>query len=304
MEQAKIRRALIHWGISGCEIRQIYDTAWQIGDDYVLKVYQDREMLERNLKILHVLGEMDIPAAQAVMTRDNAPYVLQDDVYCFLSARLPGSNRIQWNNDKNIALKMGEIIADLHSAFKKCETVEGIWDNSLLEEMNGWVKEALERGGWRYPSKKEYEETVSQLAATYDQLPKQLIHRDIHFGNFLFKDGVFSGYIDFDLSQKNIRIFDICYFLLGLLSEEESLAITEEAWFDFAQAVFAGYESVLRLSDAEKSAVPCVMECIELLFVAYFENTGDYRCAADACRIYEFIREQETELTRRIQSLK
>ena len=42
----------------------------------------------------------------------------------------------------------------------------------------------------------------------------------MHFGNFLFQEGSFSGYIDFDLSQKNIRIFDLCYFLAGLLAEE------------------------------------------------------------------------------------
>ena len=29
---------------------------------------------------------------------------------------------------------------------------------------------------------------------------------------FLFYNNKFSGYIDFDLSQINIRIFDICYF--------------------------------------------------------------------------------------------
>ena len=34
-------------------------------------------------------------------------------------------------------------------------------------------------------------------------LPVQLIHRDVHFGNFLFDEGKFSGYIDFDLSQRN-----------------------------------------------------------------------------------------------------
>ena len=105
------------------------------------------------------------------------------------------------------------------------------WDNSLLDEMNGWIRESMEKNGWQCISKEEYERTVSQLAAVYEQLPVQLIHRDIHFGNFLFADGVFSGYIDFDLTQRNIRIFDLCYFLLGLLSEEEELRITEETWF-------------------------------------------------------------------------
>lgn len=32
-----------------------------------------------------------------------------------------------------------------------------------------------------------------------------------------FQEGKFSKYMDFDLSQRNIRIFDLCYFMLGLL---------------------------------------------------------------------------------------
>ena len=86
----------------------------------------------------------------------------------------------------------------------------------------------------------------------------------------------FSGYIDFDLSQRNIRIFDLCYFLLGLLSEEEKLELTEEQWFDFVSKVFKGYERKLPLSEAEKQAVPCVMECIERLFTAYYEGQKIY----------------------------
>ena len=157
---------------------------------------------------------------------------------------------------------MGEIIADLHMAFKKCEDVDVFWNNSILDEMNGWVKSNFEANDWKFISKEEYEQTVSQLAMVYDHLPVQLIHRDVHFGNFLFSDGKFSGYIDFDLSQKNIRIFDLCYFLLGLLSEKEKLEITDEQWFDPVKKAFAGYGRKLKLTEAEKNAVPYVMECI------------------------------------------
>lgn len=137
---------------------------------------------------------------------------------------------------------------------------------------------------------------VSKLESIYDQLPVQLIHRDVHFGNFLFDQGRFSGYIDFDLSQRNICIFDLCYFLLGLLSEEEKLEITKEQWFDFGIKVFAGYERKLPLSEIEKQAIPYVMECIELLFVAYFEGQNDVLCAEDAFRIFEFVRENEDRI--------
>ncbi len=292
----KIAQIIRNWGLENKDIKQIHNTAWQVGDDYVLKVYQSFSMLERNLKILQLLDNMDIPVGKAIATADNEQYVSFDNWFCFLSRRLPGSNIVRIGNDSKIATIMGEIIADLHMAFKKCEDVDVFWNNSLLDEMNGWVKSNFEANDWKFISKEEYEKIVSQLAMVYDNLPVQLIHRDVHFGNFLFSDGKFSGYIDFDLSQRNIRIFDLCYFLLGLLSEKEKLEIKDELWFEYVKKVFAGYGRKMKLTEAEKNAVPYVMECIELLFVSYFESINDIRCAEDAYKIFALVKKQENRI--------
>ena len=297
-----IHRVLFHWGLQDNKIKQLYDTAWQVGDNYVLKVYQNSDMLERNLKILHILDEMHIPVGKMIPANDNAPYVICGNSFYFLSKRLSGSSIIRIDDARNTSLMMGEIIAKLHKAFKQCENMHIFWKNSLLDEMNGWVKRNFEDNSWNYINKEEYEKTVSRLADIYDDLPVQLIHRDVHFGNFLFADGKFSGYIDFDLSQINIRIFDICYFLLGLLSEEEKFDMTEEVWYEFVKNVFAGYENILKLSEAEKTAVPYVMECIELLFVSYFEGIHDRSCAENAYKIFEFVKKRENKIWKLIHS--
>lgn len=90
--------------------------------------------------------------------------------------------------------------------------------------------------------KKPYAVLCGNLQDGYDMLPRQLIHRDVHFGNFLFDHGEFSGYIDFDLSQKNIRIFDICYFLTGLLSSQIGSGLDTEEWLRIVKDAAAGYE--------------------------------------------------------------
>lgn len=296
----KITQIISNWELENKEIKQIYNTTWQVGDDYVLKVYQSFSMLDRNLKILQLLDRMDIPVGKPIATTNNEQYVSFDNWFCFLSRRLPESNIVRIGNDGRIAAIMGEIIADLHMAFKKCEDVNVFWNNSLLDEMNGWVKSNFEASDWKFISKEEYEQTVSQLAMLYDHLPVQLIHRDVHFGNFLFSDGKFSAYIDFDLSQRNIRIFDLCYFLLGLLSEKEKLEITDEQWFDLVKKAFAGYGRKLKLTEAEKNAVPYVMECIELPFVSYFESVNDIRCAEDAYKIFALVKKQENRIWRNL----
>ena len=296
----KLTQILNHWDLSDSDVKQIYNTAWQVGNDYVLKAYQNINMLERNVKILQILEQMNIPVGKIILTKNDKQYVSIDNMFYFLSKKLPGSNVIQIRNNNEFALIMGEIIADLHVAFKKCEDTELFWNNSLLDEMNGWVKSGFEASNWKYISKEEYNKTVSQLAMVYDDLPVQLIHRDVHFGNFLFSNGKFSGYIDFDLSQRNIRIFDLCYFLLGLLSEEIKFEITEEIWFEFLKNVFVAYDQKCELTETERKAVPYVMECIELLFVSYFEGIHDVRCAEDAYNIFKFVKRQEDRIWRNI----
>lgn len=289
-----IRQLLPLWGITDGRLTQIYPSAWTVGDTHVLKVYHDRQQLERNIHLSTVLLHCGIPVAEIICTEDGGKYVSHQNAFFLLSKKLPGSN-ITDLKDQNMARKMGCAIARLHLAFLQCEKEITFWDNSFLEEMKGWVQENLRTSGWQPLSEAAYLAAVSNLEQSYDQLPRQLIHRDVHFGNFLFLGGNFSGYIDFDLSQKNIRIFDICYFLTGLLAEETAEPITKAEWLGILNAVITGYESITKLTGAEKNAVFCVMQCIEILFVAYFTGIGDVQSANGAYRIFHFIQDCENE---------
>ena len=118
--------------------------------------------------------------------------------------------------------------------------------------MNGWVKNSLTVHGWELTSEQEFTLAVNHLANVYEKLPKQLIHRDVHFGNFLFSHGEFSGYIDFDLSQRNMRVFDMAYFLAGLLTNENGSKLQENEWLQIIHSVISGYESIIKLQKANK----------------------------------------------------
>lgn len=56
----QIRQVLSLWGIEDGKIEQIYTSAWQISDKYVIKSYDEKNQLERNISILTVLSECDI----------------------------------------------------------------------------------------------------------------------------------------------------------------------------------------------------------------------------------------------------
>lgn len=292
-----IKNLLSNWNMESESVKQIYNTTWQIGKDYVLKTYTDEEMLGRNITVVNKLNSMNIPVGDIVKTVNGDDHIKADEQYFFLSKKLKGSNLVKISNTKEYGLMSGKIIADLHIAFKNCENEIKFWDNSFLDEMNGWVKENFANKNWSLISKEEYENVISNLEKYYDELPVQLIHRDVHYGNFLFDNGKFSGYIDFDLSQRNIRIFDLCYFMLGILSEKEKFQVTEEKWIDLLKYVFEGYNSTVQLTAEEKQVVPFVMECIELLFVSYFHSVDDTILAESAFKIYNFIKDNQKKIT-------
>ena len=54
-------------------------------------------------------------------------------------------------------------IAQLHTAFIKCEEEVKFWDNSLLKEMKGWIQENLIKDEWKILEKEEYSKTVELL---------------------------------------------------------------------------------------------------------------------------------------------
>ena len=293
----KINTLLPHWGLQGESVTQIYSSVWQIGERYVLKVYGETESLNRNIMVNNHLEGMGIPVGKLLCTLAGEQYVTDANQYFIVSTKLLGSNIVSLKFGNKIAQTMGEIIANLHIAFDSLEEKAEPWDNSLSNEMNGWVRESFEKSGWQNITRGDYEQVVDNLMKRYEKLSTGLIHRDVHFGNFLFNKGEFSGYIDFDLSQKNIRIFDLCYFVLSVLSEKEKFEITEDKWFGFVKNVFAGYNKTLTLSKEEKETAVYVMECIELLFLAYFEGQDDSALAKSSYDVFDFIKTNERRIT-------
>lgn len=291
-----VSEILCDWDIKDVDIEQIYDSVWQVGDKYVLKVYDKPTMLERNIKILSILSDLGIPVGRLILNKNNLIYSKDEHNYYILTEKLKGSNIVSISELDKLSYKMGKIIADLHNAFLQCEQQDDFWENSLLLEMKGWIRDAFIKNEWAIVSKNLYDDTLINLERLYDTLPVQLIHRDVHFGNFLFDKDSFSGYIDFDLSQRNIRIFDLCYFVLGLLSAEETIVITKEKWFDVLKKVFKGYNEVNKLLPQEISAVPYVMKSIELLFVAWFLNQNDKKCCENAVEIFSFINDNTKKI--------
>jgi Ser/Thr protein kinase RdoA (MazF antagonist) len=183
-------------------------------------------MLQRNIKIQTILEDMGIPVGGIVLTKDKKTYAIDNEYYYILMNKLSGSNIADVHENTAIASEMGRVLARLHKAFKECETQDEFWDNSLLKEMNGWIKDVWVKNNWKY---------------------------------------------------------------------------IDESEFSILKYFFAGYEQEHKLLPEEKQAVPYVMEAIELLFVAWFIEQNDIKCAEDAMKIYQFAEKNVERILKVIQ---
>ncbi len=287
-----------NWGIDCRITEQIYASAWRIDDNYIMKTGNDVDSIRRHIAVTNCLRRFGIPVAEIVPTLEKDAILIIDGHYYLLSKRLPGKH-IENIYDQDyclIARRSGEVIANLHRALLDAQQEIKCWDNSLLDEMQGWIKAYFDVNGYSLISRQEFDAPLRTLEKMRAFLPKQLIHRDIHFGNLLFEGGNVSGYIDFDLSQINYRIFDICYFVLGLLIDGYSSEEKSEKWFQMLKSIIQGYENITLLTCEEKQVAVCVMECIELLFIAYFSQNGNLALAENATAMFHWIRKNEKQI--------
>jgi Ser/Thr protein kinase RdoA (MazF antagonist) len=294
--RAMMKEILKEWGLEAYPT-QLYHSTWNVNDVKVLKEYSNLEALKRNIQLHKTLRKAGVPVPEICPLADGKEFYEKNDKMYMLTTKLKGKNIVDRDQlDEAWFYNFGEILARLHLAFRECEKTMSFWSNSLLEEMNGWVSENLDKFAPDYLSKKEIEKAIVQLSQVYTELPKQLIHRDVHLGNFLFDNKIFSGYIDFDLSQSNIRIFDICYFLLGILLEEDNNRVKVERWYNIISQVVEGYHSLVALKQVERKSIACVMKNIELLFTAYFLNLGDEKLAKDSADLFLFVCQNEEKI--------
>lgn len=280
-------KILANWGISNESVKQIYSSAWDIGGRYILKTGTNFAWLNSNLSLIKVLAAHDVPVASLIKTIDGTDYITRDNAYYFLSKKIKGEhiNNIYGENYKELSLLIGKVISELHIGFQKCQKILPCRENNFYDEITGWVLNTIKEKEVNTIPQNILNECISVLEDIYPKLPRQLIHRDIHLNNMLFENKVLTGYIDFDLSQIDARIFDLCYMALGLLIDNINDDNKTVKWFEIVKNIVEGYSENIPLIMEEKKAIPIIMIAIETLFVAYFSNENNMVCADGAAEM-------------------
>ncbi|AIK30140.1 phosphotransferase enzyme family protein [Bacillus anthracis] len=179
-------------------------------------------------------------------------------------------------NLKELGSTIGVEIANLHQALNSVNNNNELVKRDLYKVVYGWALPILEKNEYVHQDViRKMNQIHIDFKETVHSLRKQIIHRDMHLSNVIFKDNEFQGFIDFELLESNVRVFDLCYCCTSILSELYSDEVLRGKWQHIISTIFEGYNKQNILTREELQSIWYVMLSIQVIFITYFVQLKD-----------------------------
>ncbi|MED1107958.1 phosphotransferase enzyme family protein [Bacillus paramycoides] len=246
--------------------------------NYVLKKKGDLDQIIAEIKLLTILSKHNIKVQQPLKTLEGEYFILYEDTYyCmyeYLIGNAPEVKDIA--RLKVLTSDIGKEIAKLHQALSKLNTEVQFIERNLYMDIYKWAIPTIEES---QIANSKVIQLMKQLKPEMEEilpsLPKQIIHRDTHLSNLVFEKNSFTGFLDFEIAEVNVKIFDICYCLTSILSELFTDEKLKNQWFSLIKPMIEGYNNQNPLTQEERSALWHVMLGIQVIFMTYFISSPE-----------------------------
>jgi len=288
ISRKQIKELLRNWDIPNLEIHdvaymngaKISSDVWQIGEDYFLRHRAGREAQLKNLAVAKAIHAQGLGSAMPVPTKEGGEY-LDGEAITILTRRVKGTpyELLDIFGEKRLqyAEESGRAVARLHRALAALEGELTVDDTDIFEIVSKWALPNVQKQNEQWSlglTDSFFGDYLEQFGELQAMLPRRIIHRDPNPGNILFDGDAVSGFIDFDLSERNIRLFDPCYCATGVLIGAETEDEFEK-WIDIAGHILRGYDAEMPLTAEEKRSIFHVICSIQMICVAYFNGIDD-----------------------------
>ena len=282
----KIKEILKNWKLENEKLTDVvYDamgnvseSVCYVGDNYIIKFSSNLREVETHISVSLSIESVGLSTATPIKTTAGEYVVTNDEMYFYVTKRLAGKtikeSTMYIEDYIPKARLIGKIIGQLNVALSKVDVITN--QANIFKSVKEWAIPVLvDKMDLPMSFVKTYEKEFGQK---YESLPQQIIHRDPNPGNFILCGNNW-GVLDFDLSERNIRIFDPCYAATAILSEKfESDNIDKiKQWLTIYKNIMYGYDEVVKLSDDEWKAIPYVVITNQLISTAWFSEQENYR---------------------------
>lgn len=276
---------LKHWKLENESISDIYhgsngaksNRAFYVGKNFVLKFSENFDEVKNAIALCNAIKDAGICISSPIETTDGRACVQDGELFFYVTRRVFGMQMTAHDfYEGDYAAKarlVGEMIGQLHLIL--CQAKTSVNDVNLYESVKNWalpkskdilaLSESFCRG------------YLNEFGKLYDKLPKQIIHRDPNPSNIIVSQDEW-GFIDFELSEKNLRIYDPCYAAVAILSEsfDEKDQAKLSKWLEIYRNILLGYDSVVELTNEECIALPYVVMADQLVSTAWFSEQDKY----------------------------
>ncbi|MBX0355480.1 phosphotransferase enzyme family protein [Bacillus toyonensis] len=240
---------------------------------YILKEKGSIKHFLVELNVLEQLDEKGVKVQKLVKMRNDERYVFYKEKYYCLYEYIGGSVLEIKDTEKlkELGSTIGEKIANLHQALHSVNSANELIKRELYKVVYKWALPILEKNASVHRNVvRKMDQIRTVLKETVHPLPKQIIHRDMHLSNVIFHDNEFQGFIDFELLESNVRVFDLCYCCTSILSELFSDETGRGKWLHIVSKIFEGYYKQSILTREELQSIWYVMLSIQVIFITYF----------------------------------
>ena len=264
---------------------------WSVGDDYILKMSNSEEDIKHKIYVSQLLLNEGIPVPKVIGSLEGNTYIKINNKFYALFTKIKGEALFDYYKGNYIARAyyLGKCLGKLHKALEKItDNLDDnymIYDNYTISEVNTWGKEDIDEYLKRcnLPKKdmdtfnKIYLNIIDNFEKDYKKLPRQIIHRDFHGQNIIFNNGRLAGYTDFDLNEKNARLYDLCYLCTGAFASCFDNLSKRKKWPSFARKVILGYRAIVEMNIDEEKSIKNMLYMIQLIMMKYFiKNNYEY----------------------------
>ncbi|MCW9132356.1 phosphotransferase [Bacillus paramycoides] len=265
---------------------------------YILKEKGSIKQLLVELNVLEQLDEKGIRVQKLVKTKSDERYVFYKEKYYCLYEYIAGSVLEIKDTEKlkELGSTIGEELANLHQALNSVGNASELIKRDLYKVVYEWAMPILEK------NEQVQRDVIQQMNNIHKKfkekvqlLPKQIIHRDMHLSNVIFQDNEFQGFIDFELLEENIRVFDLCYCCTSVFSELYSDETLRAEWLHIVRKIFEGYYKNNILTREEIQSIWYVMLSIQIIFITYFVQSVDLLKLNEEMFLWIFANKEEIE---------
>lgn len=243
------------------------------GDKYVIKLKEKNYDFQKEYIVLSTLETNKVPVAKLIITRDGKYFIENDEKRCFgLYSYIEGNGiGILQLNNRNL-INYGTGIAILHRGLKKCEEVLDYFELNFIDQIFKWQVPAIKRHLRRADESciNAILTEVENFKDRYDKLPVQLIHRDLHSENIIFRDGKICGFLDFENCIVSARMFDICGCASDMLRRIFEISSKRKKIVFSFSSLLEGYNSITPLSKEEWDSFWYIMLIEQLYYMGYY----------------------------------